>query len=222
MSDPKVVLVTGTSRGIGRELARLLAAKGCRVFAGQRSGTGPAGTETLVLDVSDAASVAAAAARVREAAGHLDVLVNNAGILLDEGVPMLEVDEADFRRTLEANTLGPWRVAKAFVPLMGRGGRIVNVSSSGGQLASMGGWVAPSYNTSKTALNAITLQLAAALKGRGIAVNSMCPGWVATDMGGASAPKTPAQGSDTALWLALEAPTSLTGKFLQDRREIPW
>jgi NAD(P)-dependent dehydrogenase (short-subunit alcohol dehydrogenase family) len=222
MSESKVVLVTGTSRGIGREIARALAARGCRVFAGQRSGAGPAGTETVVLDTADPASVAAAAARVAQAAGRLDVLVNNAAILLDEGTPLLEVAEADFRRTLEVNTLGPWRVAKAFAPLLARGGRIVNVSSSGGQMATMGGWVAPSYNTSKAALNALTLQLAAALKPRGIAVNSMCPGWVRTDMGGPGAPDTVEQGADTAVWLALEAPPSLSGRFLQHRREIPW
>ena len=222
MSDPKIALVTGTSRGLGRELARALAAKGCRVFAGQRSGLGPEGTETILLDVRDGPSLQAAAERVRAEAGRLDILVNNAGILLDEGTPILEVADADFRTTLEVNTLGPWRVMKAFAPLMPKGGRIINVSSSGGQMASLGGWVAPSYNTSKAALNALTLQLAAALKPRGIAVNSLCPGWVRTDMGGPAAPKSPAQGADTALWLALEAPPGLTGKFLQERREIPW
>lgn len=222
MTEPPIALVTGTSRGIGREIARTLAARGCRVFAGQRSGSGPEGTETIALDVGDTASVEAAAAVLRAKAGRLDILVNNAGILLDEGTPILETGEAAFRATLEANALGPWRVMKAFAPLMTKGGRIVNVSSTGGQLATMGGWVAPAYNTSKAALNAITIQAAASLKPKGIAVNTMCPGWVRTDMGGPSATRSVAQGADTAVWLALDAPASLTGKFIQDRREIPW
>jgi NAD(P)-dependent dehydrogenase (short-subunit alcohol dehydrogenase family) len=222
MAEPKIALVTGTSRGIGREIARTLAARGCRVFAGQRTGEGPEGTETIRLDVADTASVEAAAAAVKARAGRLDILVNNAGVLLDEGVPVLDGDEATFRATLEANALGPWRVMKAFAPLIVKGGRIVNVSSTGGQLSTMGGWVAPAYNTSKAALNAITIQAAAALKPRGISVNTMCPGWVRTDMGGPSASRSVAQGADTAVWLALEAPVSLTGKFIQDRREIPW
>ncbi len=222
MPEPKIALVTGTSRGIGREIARALAARGCRVFAGQRSGQGPEGTETILLDVGETPSVEAAAETVKAKAGRLDILVNNAGILLDEGTPILEGDEAVFRATLEINALGPWRVMKAFAPLMAKGGRIVNVSSTGGQLSTMGGWVAPAYNTSKAALNALTIQTAASLKARGIAVNTMCPGWVRTDMGGPSATRSVAQGADTAVWLALEAPASLTGKFIQDRREIPW
>lgn len=222
MLESPIALVTGTSRGIGREIARTLAARGCRVFAAQRSGEGPEGTETIALDVSDTASVERAAKAVQAKAGRLDILVNNAGILLDEGTPILEGDEAAFRATLEANALGPWRVMKAFAPIMGKGGRIVNVSSTGGQLSTMGGWVAPAYNTSKAALNAITIQAAASLKARGITVNTMCPGWVRTDMGGPSAARSVAQGADTALWLALEAPATLTGRFIQDRREIPW
>lgn len=218
-----LALVTGASRGIGRAIALGLAARGCRVLAGVRNpAQAPPGTEPLRLDVADRASVAAAADAVKGLQVPLGVLVNNAGILLDEGVPTLEVDEAAFRETLEVNTLGPWRVDQAFVPLMPKGGRIIHVSSSGGQMASMGGWLAPGYCVSKAALNALTLQLAAALKAKGIAVNSMCPGWVRTDMGGPSAPRTPEQGADTAIWLALEAPASLTGKFIQDRREIPW
>ncbi len=222
MTSATIALVTGTSRGIGREIARALAARGCRVFAGQRSGEGPEGTETILLDVGDTASVEAAAGTVKAKAGRLDILVNNAGVLLDEGTPILDGDETAFRATLEANALGPWRVMKAFAPLMARGGRIVNVSSTGGQLSTMGGWVAPAYNTSKAALNAITIQAAVSLKPKGIAVNTMCPGWVRTDMGGPSATRSVAQGADTAVWLALEAPATLTGRFIQDRREIPW
>jgi NAD(P)-dependent dehydrogenase (short-subunit alcohol dehydrogenase family) len=216
-------LVTGAGRGIGRAIAQALAARGCRVFAGVREAShAPEGTEPLLLDVADTTSVARAAAQLRAKGERLEILINNAGILRDEGTPLLEVDEADFRDTLEVNTLGPWRVVKAFLPLMPKGGRIINVSSSGGQMASMGGWIAPSYCTSKAALNALTLQLARALTSKGIAVNSMCPGWVRTDMGGPGATLTPAQGADTAVWLALDAPGTLTGKFIQNRREIDW
>lgn len=219
----KTALVTGAHRGIGRAIALGLLERGCRVFAGVRQRAhAPEGTEPILLDVAHTESVTAAAQTMRALAPTLDILVNNAGILRDEGVPVLNVDEADFRATLEVNTLGPWRVVRAFEPMMPKGGRIIQVSSTGGQMASMGGWLAPSYCTSKAALNALTLQLAQALKGRGIAVNSMCPGWVRTDMGGPGATLTPEQGADTALWLALDAPDSLTGSFLQKRHEIPW
>jgi NAD(P)-dependent dehydrogenase (short-subunit alcohol dehydrogenase family) len=217
-----LALVTGASRGIGREIARQLVARGCRVLAGVRDpALAPAGAEPLRLDVADAESVLAAADTVKGMGVKLDLLVNNAGILLDEGRALLDLEEDLVRETLETNTLGPLRMAQAFVPLMGKGGRIVNVSSAGGQLSSMGTW-APAYCISKTALNAVTVQLANALKAKGIAVNSMCPGWVRTDMGGAGAPKSVADGADTALWLCLEAPAALTGRFIQERREIPW
>src|SRR5882762_2525535 len=115
------------------------------------------------------------------------------------------------------------RVSQAFVPGMiaRRYGRIVNVSSQAGQLTSMGTY-APAYSMSKAALNALTRQLAAATKGTGVLVNSACPGWVRTDMGGPGAPRSVEQGADTIVWLAAEAPQNLTGKFLRDRAEIPW
>jgi NAD(P)-dependent dehydrogenase (short-subunit alcohol dehydrogenase family) len=216
-----VALVTGAARGIGREIALSLAARGCRVFAGIRSGAAPEGTEPLVLDVTEPAAVAAAAEAIGSQAGRLDILVNNAGVLLDPGVEVVALDLAALRRTLEVNALGPLRVAQAFWPLLGRGARIVNVSSQGGQLSSPSSW-APAYCISKAALNAVTRQLALAGAVRGIAANSMCPGWVRTDMGGAGAPGTAAEGADTAVWLALDAPVTLTGAFVRGRREIPW
>lgn len=222
-----LALVTGANRGLGLEIARQLSAKGFGILLGARDAeAGQAAAESLgaawlPLDVAEAESVREAADWARAEHGRLQVLVNNAGLLLDEGRGVLDLDEADALATLQVNLLGPWRVAAAFAPLMGKGGRIVNVSSGAGQLSSMGGW-APAYSVSKAALNALTLQLAQALKGRGIAVNAACPGWVRTRMGGSGAPKSVEEGADTPVWLATDAPAGLTGKFFRDRREIPW
>jgi NAD(P)-dependent dehydrogenase (short-subunit alcohol dehydrogenase family) len=123
---------------------------------------------------------------------------------------------------LETNTLAPLRLSQVLAPLLKRSGagRIVNVSSGMGALSDMGGDHA-AYRISKAALNAVTGILAAELRGK-VAVNSMCPGWVKTDMGGSGAEREVGQGADTAVWLALDAPQNLTGKFLRDREVIPW
>jgi len=219
-----IVLVTGASRGLGRETARQLAEAGFIVLAGHRdpSKAKPLpGVEVLSLDVADPASIAQAAALVRSRFGRLDVLVNNAAVLLDhkDDVMSLEVDL--LRDTLETNCVGPLRLAQAFAPLMPKGGRIVNVSSGGGQLSSPSTW-SPAYCISKTTLNAITVQLAEALRPRGIAVNAVCPGWVRTDMGGAEAPRSLAEGAASILWLILKASPELTGGFWRDGARIPW
>lgn len=215
------VLVTGASRGLGREVARRLAERGFTVVAGMRRPERMPGLEPLALDVADEASVREAATRVKARHGRLDALVNNAGILLDAEAGLLDLPLETFRRTLETNTLGPLRVAQAFAPLLAKGGRIVNVSSGGGQLAVPSTW-APAYCISKTALNALTVQLAAALKARGIAVNAVCPGWVRTDMGGAAAPRSLEQGAASILWLLLEAGPDLTGGFWRDGKRLDW
>ena len=226
-SPKQIALVTGANRGIGLEIARRLAGRGFEVLLGARDaeeGMAAAegiGATWLPLDVAEAESVREASDWARAEHGSLDVLVNNAGVLFDEGRSVLDFDEAEALATLQVNLLGAWRVAAAFAPLMAKGGRIVNVSSGGGQLSSMGTW-APAYAISKTALNALTVQLAGALKGRGIAVNAVCPGWVRTRMGGSGAPRSVEEGADTPVWLATEAPLTLTGRFLRDRREIPW
>jgi NAD(P)-dependent dehydrogenase (short-subunit alcohol dehydrogenase family) len=219
-----VALVTGASRGLGREVARRLAEAGYTVLAGVRdpAKTAPLpGVEVLQLDVADAASISAAAATVRTHHGRLDVLVNNAGILLDGRTGLLEQDAEILRRSLETNAIGPLRLAQAFAPLMPKGGRIVNVSSGGGQLSVPSTW-APTYSISKTALNAITVKLAEALRPRGIAVNAVCPGWVRTDMGGAKAPRTLQQGADSILWPVLQAGSDVTGGFFRDGERIAW
>jgi NAD(P)-dependent dehydrogenase (short-subunit alcohol dehydrogenase family) len=175
----------------------------------------------LPLDVADGDSIRAAADQVRTRHGRLDALVNNAGILLDGATGLMDLDADVLRRTLETNAIGPLRLAQAFAPLMPPGGRIVNVSSGGGQLSAPATW-APGYCISKTALNAITIQLAEALKPSGIAVNAVCPGWVRTDMGGAEAPRSLEEGADSILWLILQAGPQVTGGFWRDGKPVAW
>jgi NAD(P)-dependent dehydrogenase (short-subunit alcohol dehydrogenase family) len=229
----KTVLVTGANKGIGYEVACQLAEKGFQVFVGARNQN--AGREAadeiankggkaafLEIDVADNASVTAAAREFARAADHLDVLVNNAGIIVDGDTAILETSDELLRKTLETNTLGALRVTRAFVPSLrkSKAPRVINVSSGGGQLTGgADGWL-PAYCISKTALNGVTSQLATALPK--FAVNSVCPGWVRTDMGGRGATRSVEEGADTIVWLAAAAPQKLTGKFLRDRQEIPW
>lgn len=219
------ILVTGASKGIGLEIARQLADRDCTVWLtardaerGEKAARGLTGdVRFLQLDVSDQASISAAA----EQLSKLDVLVNNAAVLLDEDAEILSLSTEILRATLDTNVLGPLLVAQAFVPRL-RGSerpRIINISSGGGQLSEPSTW-APAYCLSKTALNGVTAILSAALPD--FAVNSVCPGWVRTDMGGSAAPRSVQQGGDTPVWLALDAPQTLTGKFLRDREVIPW
>lgn len=232
MRNQKTALVTGANKGIGFEVARELARLGLRVFLGARNakaGRSAAdkiskdGSVSFVeIDVSSADSIRRAAEEVARETGHLDVLVNNAGVLLDDDKDALSITAEIFEATMRTNTLGPWLVARAFTSLLKKSAapRIVNVSSGGGQLADgADGW-APVYCVSKTALNGVTVQLAAALPK--FAVNSVCPGWVRTEMGGENATRSVAEGAATIVWLATEAPHDLTGKFVKDRKVIPW
>ena len=229
----KTVLITGANKGIGHEVARQLAAKGFHVFVGARNArAGSKATEEIAkrcgkatfleMDVADNDSVTTAAREFSNIEDRLDVLVNNAGIIVDGDSASLEISDELFRDTLETNTLGPLRVTRAFEPLLRKSEapRVINVSSGGGQLTGgADGW-APGYCISKTALNGVTVQLAAALPK--FAVNSVCPGWVRTEMGGKNATRSVEEGADTIVWLASDAPQDLTGKFLRDRKEIPW
>ena len=228
--EQKIALVTGGNKGIGYEVAAQLAAKNFQVFIGARNEK--AGREAAIeigndaaflkIDVTDEKSIHAAAAEFAKWAGHLDVLVNNAGILLENDESILKITPAIFETTLRTNTLGPLLVTQAFKSLLQKSlaPRIVNVSSGSGQLTDgADGW-APAYSISKTALNGVSVQLAAALPD--FAVNSVCPGWVRTDMGGSSATRSVEQGAAGIVWLAADAPQNLTGKFLRDRKVIPW
>ena len=229
----KTALVTGGNKGIGHEVARQLAARGFHIFVGARNrSAGHAAAKAieknggkatfLEIDVADNTSVTAAARELAKIADHLDVLVNNAGIMVDGDDAILKISDGIFRKTLETNMLGALRVTRAFEPLLtkSKAPRVINVSSGGGQLTGgADGW-APAYCISKTALNGVTSQLAAALPK--FAVNSVCPGWVRTDMGGQGAARSVEEGADTIVWLAADAPQNLTGKFLRERKEIPW
>src|SRR5205823_7770842 len=229
----KTALVTGANKGIGREVARQLAAKGFYVFVGARNAkagrkaaeeiANRAGKVTfLEIDVADNDSVTSAAREFAKVEDHLDVLVNNAGIIVDGDNAILEISDDLFRNTLETNTLGALRVTRAFVQLLrkSKAPRVINVSSGGGQLTGgADGW-SPAYCISKTALNGVTVQLAAALPK--FAVNSVCPGWVRTEMGGSNATRSVLEGAAGVVWLASEAPQKETSKFWRDRKVIPW
>jgi NAD(P)-dependent dehydrogenase (short-subunit alcohol dehydrogenase family) len=232
MRNQKTALVTGANKGIGFEVVRQLARQNFRVFLGARNEkagrdaaeklSGEGDVIFLQIDVAEEKSIRAAVEEFSRQSDRLDVLVNNAGILLDEDKSALTLTSDIFETTLRTNTLGPWLVAQAFAPLLkkSREARVVNVSSGGGQLdGGADGW-APGYCVSKTALNGVTVQLAAALPK--CAVNSVCPGWVRTDMGGENATRSVGEGAGTIVWLATEAPHNLTGKFVKDRKVIPW
>jgi NAD(P)-dependent dehydrogenase (short-subunit alcohol dehydrogenase family) len=219
-----VALVSGASRGIGAEIARRLAAdRGFLVFAGARDPGDVAeedGVAPIRLDVTDEDTIFAARERIESESGRLDALVNNAGVYGDPiGAADYDLDRA--HQVLEVNTFGPWRLIAAFLPLLRKSDapRVVNVSSGAGQLSDMNGGRA-AYRISKAALNALTRTLAS--DERWVKVNTMCPGWVRTDMGGSGAPRSLEQGADTAVWLATLPADGPTGGFFRDRKAIPW
>jgi len=216
------------------EVCRQLAEKNLRVVLTERDGAAGASAAAAlrkdgfdvvdaVLDVTSLDSVRACARDVVGRVGKVDVLVNNAAVLIAENSELLETPADVFRRTFETNVHGVLMVCQAFVPSMVRRGygRVVNVSSAAGQLSSMGTY-APAYSVSKAALNALTIQLAGATKGTGVLVNCVNPGWVRTRMGGSGAPRAVEQGADTIVWAATLPANGGTGRFFGDRREIEW
>jgi NAD(P)-dependent dehydrogenase (short-subunit alcohol dehydrogenase family) len=229
----RVALVTGANRGIGKEVSRRLAEQGLVTLVAGRDlakaedaaaelGGGEVEIYARELDVADDESAERCFAAIRDEFGRLDVLVNNAGV----GYPGMNAVDADLgavKDVLETNLFGAWRCAEHAVPLMRPHGygRIVNVSTGMAQLSDMGGGSA-AYRVSKTALNALTRMLSAETRGDGIKVNSVCPGWVRTDMGGASATRSVEEGADTIVWAATLPDDGPTGGFFRNREPIPW
>jgi NAD(P)-dependent dehydrogenase (short-subunit alcohol dehydrogenase family) len=250
MNDPRVALVTGANKGIGYAIASELAARGLTVLVGARDAVrGEAaakrighGARAIVIDVTDAASIAAAAAQIRRELGRLDVLVNNAAIAVNaprvEGVAAMrrsgtpsEAALDDVRAVFETNVFGVIAVTQAMLPLLRESpaGRIVNLSSRIGSLTvitdpafPMRGVGGVAYGPSKTALNAVTVAFAQELAGTAIKVNLACPGHTATDLNGHSGPRTPAEAAREPVRLALLGPDGPTGSFTNEGGPIPW
>jgi NAD(P)-dependent dehydrogenase (short-subunit alcohol dehydrogenase family) len=241
MSKQKIALVTGANKGIGYEIAAGLGTLGWRVGVGARDEQRreaaveklrAAGADAfgVPLDVTDDASVAAAAGLIEERAGRLDVLVNNAGITGGAPQTPTTVDPATVRATVETNVIGVIRVTNAMLALLRRSAspRIVNMSSSVGSLTlqltpgAETGPIAVAYAPSKTFLNAVTVQYAKELHDTNILINAACPGFVATDLNGFRGVRTPEQGAAIAIRLATLPDDGPTGAFFDDAGVVPW
>jgi NAD(P)-dependent dehydrogenase (short-subunit alcohol dehydrogenase family) len=234
-AEARVALVTGANRGLGFETARQLLAKGLSVVLAGRDAAAlerarrnlpepnQRGAVTIEMDVTSVGSIIAAQRVLSERVGSVDILVNSAAVLIGEDDGALSIPLEAYRRTFETNVFGVIEVCRAFVPGMARAGygRVVNVSSGAGQLATMSSY-APAYSMSKAALNAFTRILANTYRERGVLVNAVDPGWVRTDMGGPSAPRSVQEGADTIVWLATLPDGGPSGAFFRDRHVIDW
>lgn len=231
MTISRVALVTGGNRGLGLETVRQLAARGLRVLLGSRNleagakaarAIGSADVRPVQLDVTSNDDVATCRELIEREYGRLDVLVNNAAIHYDSGQSVLSADLQIAREALETNLIGAWRLAQMAAVFMRRQryGRIVNVSSEAGSLHEMRSH-APAYKASKLALNGLTLMMADELRRSGVLVNSVCPGWVATDMGGRGG-RPVTEGAAGIVWAATLPDDGPTGGFFRDGRQIEW
>ena len=233
-SSQKVAIVTGANRGIGFETCRQLSRQGIQTILTSRDESkGQTAVRNLreeggeityhQLDVTDLGSISRLKSFVDENFDQLDILVNNAGVFLDRGTSVFDLPLEILQETMDTNFVGALNMCQAFVPFMRKHGfgRIVNVSSGMGSITDMGGRSA-AYKLSKAVLNALTRIMADELKDDHILVNTMAPGWVRTDMGGPSAPRSLAQGADTIIWLATLPDGGPTGGFFEDRQLIQW
>ncbi|WP_411827333.1 SDR family NAD(P)-dependent oxidoreductase [Luteolibacter sp. AS25] len=229
MNSP-IVLITGATRGIGFAAAKQLIDRGAQVIIGSRSMKRAESAakklgETaypIRIDVTNHAVLKAAVKEIGERFGKLDVLVNNAAVLLDHYATFRELDTEVLTETLDTNLVGTFRTTISMLPLLEKSDalRIINVSSGAGQLDGDPQAWAPAYSISKTAVNMLTQQLVAALPEA--MVNSMCPGWCRTEMGGEDATLSAEEGADTMVWLATEAPYEMRGQFVKERKSIAW
>ena len=230
-NQQQIALITGANRGIGKEVSRQLAEQGHLVLLTARSllkaekAAAELGSQNLVpanLDVTNPDSVAALRQRVEHEWGRVDVIINNAAIHYDTWQRATNADLGIVQEALDTNVYGPWRLIQTFLPLLRQSAhpRIVNVSSGGGALSSMTGGT-PAYSMSKIALNALTLMMASELKRDKILVNAVCPGWVATDMGG-SGGRPVADGANGIVWAATLPDDGPTGGFFRDAEPIDW
>jgi NAD(P)-dependent dehydrogenase (short-subunit alcohol dehydrogenase family) len=232
----QVALITGANKGLGLEIARQLGQQGLTVVLGARQGKAAAPAAALraegldahdiTLDVTSAADIATLPTFFETQFGRLDVLVNNAGVQLDDG---FDVSPDALRQTYEANVIGPYAITQALLPLLRQApaGRIVNQSSILGSLTAIsqgqgGSWATPGYTSSKAALNMLTVVLAQHLAGTNIKVNAAHPGWVKTDLGGDNAPLSVAEGAKTAVRLALLPADGPTGGYFHNSEHLPW
>lgn len=235
----KVALITGANKGLGLEIARQLGREGIAVVLGARQGKAEAAAAELreqgldahavTLDVTSAADIAALPTFFEQQFGRLDILVNNAGVQHDFDQPGGEVSVDSLRQTYETNVFGPYAITQAVLPLLRRApaGRIVNHSSILGSLTTIsqgqgGTWVTPGYTSSKAALNMLTVVAAQQLAGTNVKVNAAHPGWVATDLGGAGAPLSVAEGARTAVRLALLPADGPSGGYFHQEQALPW
>jgi len=221
--DGQVALVTGATRGIGKRIADGLVDHGATVYAGARETGDITATDrrAIELDVTDADQRAAAVDRISDEAGRLDVLVNNAGIMDSRG-SLDEMSTEVIEQTLSTNLHGPIHLTKQALPLLTArvGGRVVNMSSGLGAITEPQSGGMPAYRISKTGLNGLTRYLDGEYDG--LVANSVCPGYVQTDMTDGSAPRTPEKGAETPVWLARFKPEAPSGEFWRDREPKPW
>ena len=229
----KIALISGANRGIGMETGKQLLELGWNVvFTARNMHEGRPLINKLrekwksawfhQLDVTDEQSISDVAEYVEDTCGRLDVLINNAGIMIEENHKIMDMELDDLHKTMATNLYGPLMLTRTMLPFFkdSKDARVINVSSRMAQLSGMEGGHA-AYRISKAALNALTIVMAKELEGEGIRVNTICPGWVRTDMGGPNANKSIEEGPDTAVWLAT-ADNIENGKFYADRKVIPW
>jgi NAD(P)-dependent dehydrogenase (short-subunit alcohol dehydrogenase family) len=224
----KTVFITGANKGLGFEIAKQLGKRGFYVFLGVRDANkGKAAVdmlrsegitcESISINAADRTSILEAANLLKSKVERLDVLINNAGINYHESTNILESSVEVIEQTIQTNAIGLLYATQAFVPLLGEGSRIINMSGSAGLTEKGISTLSPIYSMTKTMVNVITRQTVRALRGKKIIVNACCPGWTRTDMGGPKGMKSLEEGADTPVWLATDSPAEVNGRFVSDR-----